>query len=103
MVSVYFGSEENWSLAYLNIGMVSLNLTLQAALVIYQHQKKPHVIWRELLAVLLAAKPALDAHRVASGKERDEDGEVLTPLMELTADKIAELVAEVSGGKVFRP
>ena len=94
MISVYTGTEETMPLAILNIGMITLNLLLQASLVIYQHHKRPHLIWKELLAVFLCAKPALDAHRVASGKERDEEGEHLTPLMELTADKIAELVAE---------
>lgn len=69
-------------------------MLLQISLVIYQHYKKPRLIWKGVLAVLLAAKPAIDAHRVASGKVKDDDHEMMSPLMELTSDKISELVAE---------
>ncbi|GMH76642.1 hypothetical protein TrLO_g9456 [Triparma laevis f. longispina] len=92
MITVYI-KEGNSSLAYLNISMISINLLLQAILVTFQNWKKPKTIPAELVSVFTGMKPAMDAHRVASGTER-EPYQRLDPLAELTATKLAEMVAE---------
>ncbi|GMI00204.1 hypothetical protein TrST_g8614 [Triparma strigata] len=92
MIAIYI-KEGSMHLAYVNISMISLNLLLQASLVAFQNWKKKKLIPKELFAVFTGMKPAIDAHRVASGTER-EPHQRLDPLAELTATKLAEMVAE---------
>ena len=92
MITIYI-KEGSMQLAYMNISMISLNLLLQASLVAFQNWKKKKLIPKELFAVFTGMKPAIDAHRVASGTER-EPHQRLDPLAELTATKLAEMVAE---------
>jgi hypothetical protein len=85
--------------AFVLLGMIALNLAVQALIVILQnsHRGLRAVLW-ELGVVLSLLKPGIDAARVAGGAERVE-GAPLDPFMEMVICKVIEMTFEsIPGG-----
>jgi hypothetical protein len=85
--------------AFVLLGMIALNLAVQALVVILQnsHRGLRAVLW-ELGVVLSLLKPGIDAARFAGGAERVE-GAPLDPFMEMVICKVIEMTFEsIPGG-----
>jgi hypothetical protein len=81
------------------LGMIALNLAIQALVVIFQnsHRGRRAVLW-ELGVVFSLLKPGIDAARVAGGAERVE-GAPLDPFTEMAICKLIEMTFEsIPGG-----
>jgi hypothetical protein len=87
--------------AYSLLGMVGANIFCQLALVFVQTNGLKKDRWKkrflDILSVVTFSKPGLDAYRVASGSEQ-EPGASVSPLLEMTATKMMELVFEALPG-----
>ena len=78
----------------------SIGFQLLFVLVLYKKLGKKRVL-RELIPVLIGFKPALDAFRVATGL-KEEYGQIVSPMVEMTLMKIVELFAEAIPGVVIQ-
>jgi hypothetical protein len=89
----------NHSGALVMLGLIALNLAVQALIVILQtaHRGWRVVIW-ELSILITLLKPGIDAIRVAGGEERIE-GALFDPFVEMVVCKFSELAFEsIPGG-----
>jgi hypothetical protein len=77
-------------------------MVIQAAIVTMQNRKYGlrRTLW-ELLFVVVGMKAPWDAYKVASGKEKDPEM-LMDPMMELTANKCAELFGESIPGAIVQ-
>jgi hypothetical protein len=84
--------------ALLLLGLIRLNLAVQALVVILQNAHRGRrAVLRELGVVFSLLKPAVDAIRVAGGQERIE-GAPLDPFAEMLFCKLSELALESAPG-----
>jgi hypothetical protein len=85
--------------AFVLLGMIALNLAIQALIVIIQNSHRgPRAVLWELGVVLSLLKPGIDAARVAGGAERVE-GAPLDPFTEMVICKLIEMTFEsIPGG-----
>ena len=80
--------------AYATLLMIGLNMIIQMLLVFAQNRRQgAAVVLREFLIVLSCFKPGIDAYRVCTGAE-SEVGATVTPMMEMMASKMVEVVLE---------
>ncbi|GMI28919.1 hypothetical protein TeGR_g7534 [Tetraparma gracilis] len=95
MITVFLGSDETRGAAYFNIACVAFSLFCQLYVTWLVNRKRPlRRIARELLYVVTAVKPGIDAARVAAGNENDDGLASVDPLQELTYSKMLEIVFE---------
>jgi len=71
MVTWYFRTEDEASMAVMLLAMIALNLIMQVFLVIVQNHKKPSKLPKEILIALSGLKPGYDAARVVSGSKEE--------------------------------
>jgi hypothetical protein len=85
--------------AFVLLGMIALNLAVQALVVILQNSHRGWAtVLRELGIVFSLLKPGIDAARVARGAERVE-GAPMDPFLEMVVCKLSELTFEsIAGG-----
>ena len=100
VINSYF-EEGRTGQAYALVSMVIMSLFFQATLVLAQNSKKSRSEkLRELFFVMTFLKPAVDAYRVATGKEDEQLG--MSPLKEMGFSKGIELAAESIPGNVLQ-
>jgi len=88
--------------AYSLMAMVGLSIAIQLVIAFIQNRKKSKwlLIW-EMLIVLSGLKPAVDAHRVATGYSDERN--TFDPLMDMGLGKSTELACEsIPGERVNR-
>ena len=87
----YFGGEKMSTYFRLSLGSLLFSISMQSAVVLFQNRKKGLAkIVKEMFIVLTGMKAPWDAYRVAIGVEQDSNT-MLTPFMELTYSKVAEV------------
>ena len=84
--------------AYSLMAMIASNVAVQLLITYAQNKKKSKwVILRELVYVVTFLKPGVDAYRVATSRE--DEHAVMSPLVEMSIGKSAELAFEsIPGG-----
>jgi len=97
----YMGKEETKGYGYSLLGMVVGSMVLQLLMVFLQNRKKPWTMAKEMLIVVTAMKPAVDAFRVASGREMEEH-HAFDAKIELVFTKGIEMFAESIPGSLLQ-
>ena len=97
----YMGNEETRGYGWSLLGMVVASMLIQLLIVFGQNKGKPWVMAKEMLIVLTAMKPAVDASRVASGHEMEEHHAFDTKT-ELIMTKCAEMFTESIPGSLLQ-
>jgi len=100
VIQQFFKSKEK-QFGFALLYMVAANLGLQLLICIFQSGKSKRKLFKSTLIVLTGLKPAFDAHAVASGAEEDEHA-VISPIMEHSYAKGAELIAENIPGCILQ-
>lgn len=102
-VCYIFWKKERTAFFQMTLVSIMLSIVLQLAFVFIQYQKQGiRSIIYEMLPVLVGLKPALDAFRIAAGRDRDEAGAVVDRLSELTSTKACELFVEAIPGVIIQ-
>jgi len=97
----YMGNEETRGYGWSLLGMVVASMLIQLLIVFGQNKGKPWVMAKEMLIVLTAMKPAVDASRVASGHEMEEH-HIFDAKTELVTTKCGEMLAESIPGSLLQ-
>jgi len=101
MIRDYFLSEQVQQ-AWMLLGMLLTNLTLNLLLSWLQNRKKGwKAVAKDCLLVLSYLKPGVDAWKVASGAAHAENS-MMTPTVEMLVCKCAELVSESIPGTILQ-
>jgi hypothetical protein len=101
-VAVMFFNEGRMLYFYMTVACVALSFLLQVLLVVVQNRRRGMKrMVREVLAVFVALKPALDAFRIATGEKKSVKS-VVDPVGELTARKCLEMFAESIPGVIVQ-
>ena len=101
-VAVMFFNEGRMLYFYMTVACVALSFLLQVLLVVVQNRRRGMKrMVREVLAVFVALKPALDAFRIATGEKKSVKS-VIDPVGELTARKCLEMFAESIPGVIVQ-
>lgn len=85
----------------INAALIYLTMFFQLLLAYTQNSKKLSLLAQDTFCILVGFKPALDAHRVGPGAEK-EDHQVMPPLQEATVGKGVETVFEVIPSSVVQ-
>ena len=97
----YVGKEETkgygWSLLWMVVG----SMVLQLAMVFIQNRKKPLVMAKDMLIVLIGLKPGYEAYKVCSGHEMEEH-HAFDVKTELMATRGIEMVCESIPGTLLQ-
>ena len=97
----YVEEEETKGYGYSLLLMIVLSMIMQLLIVFGQNKGKPWVMAKEMLIVLTAMKPAVDASRVASGHEMEEH-HIFDAKTELVTTKCGEMLAESIPGSLLQ-
>ena len=97
----YMGKEDTKGYGWSLLGMVVASMVLQLLIVFVQNKGKPRVMAKEMLIVMTLMKPAIDAGRVASGKQMEEH-HAFDAKSELVITKCVEMIAESVPGAILQ-
>jgi hypothetical protein len=96
MIVEFFSDDATRNIAYFNLGCVLLCMCLQLYCVYHQNAKRgAKNIAIEMMYVVTAVKPGVDAARVAlQGIERDDKDSAADPMTEMNTNRVTEMFAE---------
>jgi len=101
-VVLYLNKPNFKRFGYTLLVFLIINMLVQLLIVWGQTTKGPKAIMvKDMLYVVSAVKPGIDAWRVATGQDQNEY-QVFTPKMELLSSKAAELMFEAIPGCVVQ-
>jgi hypothetical protein len=94
MINLFLKTDGQEVFAFATLAMVATNMLIQLLVVFVQYRgSRKRVIILEVIAVVLAIKPALSAYHVASGRKRSRH-HTFDSFVELNLVKGAEMLAE---------
>ena len=101
LMIIKYTAEGRTGFAKVLLASIATTLALQLFIVYIQTRKKPSAMVKEVAITVLLLKPAVDAWRVAVGKE-EEDYHTFDPKVENMISKIIELFGESLPGAVIQ-